>query len=232
MKKKITALSICAAMLIVAVVGGTLAYFTDTTDEYVNEFTVGDVDIELEEPDWDPDEDHILEPGVNFDKNPTITVQNDSEDAWLFLEVTIDKPWELANLMALAAGCTDEDGNADVEALFNNFLDREEESAYLLDWFTGIAYEDWTIMNEDELELDENTESLTLVLGYNYVKSAGDEVVFMTDFHMPANVTSEMIDASGFTGDFNLGFIARAIQASELKTLADAYAALYINYQN
>ena len=46
MKKKILALSVCVVMLAVAIVGGTLAYFTDTKDAK-NTFTVGNVSIEL-----------------------------------------------------------------------------------------------------------------------------------------------------------------------------------------
>lgn len=46
MKKKILALSVCVVMLAVAIVGGTLAYFTDT-DAEVNTFTVGNVKIDL-----------------------------------------------------------------------------------------------------------------------------------------------------------------------------------------
>lgn len=46
MKKKITALCLCAAMLAIAIVGASLAYFTDTKDA-TNTFTVGNVKIEL-----------------------------------------------------------------------------------------------------------------------------------------------------------------------------------------
>lgn len=46
MKKKILAFTLCAAMLAIAVVGGTLAYFTDT-DAQVNTFTSGNVAIDL-----------------------------------------------------------------------------------------------------------------------------------------------------------------------------------------
>ena len=46
MKKKITALCLCVALLAVAVVGASLAYFTDT-DKATNTFTVGNVSIEL-----------------------------------------------------------------------------------------------------------------------------------------------------------------------------------------
>lgn len=46
MKKKITALCLCAAMLAIAIVGASLAYFTDTKDA-TNTFTVGNVKIKL-----------------------------------------------------------------------------------------------------------------------------------------------------------------------------------------
>ena len=46
MKKKILALSLCVVMLAIAIVGGTLAYFTDTKSA-INTFTVGNVKIDL-----------------------------------------------------------------------------------------------------------------------------------------------------------------------------------------
>ena len=46
MKKKVTALCLCVALLAVAVVGASLAYFTDT-DKATNTFTVGNVKIDL-----------------------------------------------------------------------------------------------------------------------------------------------------------------------------------------
>ena len=46
MKKKILAMSLCVVMLAIAIVGGTLAYFTDT-DSAKNTFTVGNVKIDL-----------------------------------------------------------------------------------------------------------------------------------------------------------------------------------------
>lgn len=48
MKKKIMAMCLVIAMAATAVIGGTLAYFTDT-DEATNTFTLGDVKIQLNE---------------------------------------------------------------------------------------------------------------------------------------------------------------------------------------
>ena len=46
MKKKLTAIFLCVALVAIAVVGASLAYFTDT-DEATNTFTVGNVKIDL-----------------------------------------------------------------------------------------------------------------------------------------------------------------------------------------
>lgn len=52
MKKKLVAISLVVAMLAVAVIGGSLAYFTDT-DEATNTFTAGGVKIDLIEQERD-----------------------------------------------------------------------------------------------------------------------------------------------------------------------------------
>ena len=76
MKKKIFALMLCVALLAVAVVGGTLAYFTDT-DDAENVFTVGNVDIDLTEPEWDKvveaEANKHVYPGEPLAKDPTVT---------------------------------------------------------------------------------------------------------------------------------------------------------------
>ena len=55
MKKKITALFLCVALAAIAIVGASLAYFTDTDNE-TNTFTVGGVKIDLIEQ--QSNEDH------------------------------------------------------------------------------------------------------------------------------------------------------------------------------
>ena len=52
MKKKITAIFLCVVLVAIAVVGASLAYFTDTDNE-TNTFTVGSVKIDLIEEERD-----------------------------------------------------------------------------------------------------------------------------------------------------------------------------------
>ncbi len=90
MKKKILALAMAALMLAVAVVGGTLAYFTDT-DQNTNEFAIGNVKIDLYEDIKQTDGitmtkdgkevDHIVyldakDLGKGDDTNPDVNYEN------------------------------------------------------------------------------------------------------------------------------------------------------------
>jgi len=74
MKKKIIALALVLCLAAVAVVGGTLAYFTDVADA-TNTFTVGNVDIELTEPNWEEtgkEEAKDAYPGEPLAKDPKV----------------------------------------------------------------------------------------------------------------------------------------------------------------
>lgn len=74
-KKKILSIALAASLAAVAVVGSSLAYFTDT-DEKDNVYTIGNVDIVLSEPGWDAtgeDEAQDMYPGEAVAKDPTVT---------------------------------------------------------------------------------------------------------------------------------------------------------------
>ena len=102
-KKKILALCLIVCLLAIAVVGSTLAYFTDTKAQ-TNTFTAGKVEIGLDEAivaqDYNgnlvstgerthEDQGYHLYPGMFVDKDPTITVLKGSEDAYVAAKITI-----------------------------------------------------------------------------------------------------------------------------------------------
>lgn len=87
MKKKIVALCLCIALVAIALVGASLAYFTDK-DDAENVFTTGKVDITLNE---NFDEDNAkLVPGTSeknaVTKEVKIALEPGSEDAWVWYE--------------------------------------------------------------------------------------------------------------------------------------------------
>ena len=83
MKKKSLALVLALAMIVVCVVGGTLAWLIATTPEVKNTFTTSDVDITLTETTTN----YQMIPGYTIDKDPTVTVKSGSEDCYLFVKV-------------------------------------------------------------------------------------------------------------------------------------------------
>lgn len=73
-------------MSLVAVIsiGGTIAWLTDSTGPVTNTFTYGNINIALEETTGN---DYKIVPGVDIDKDPTVTVTANSEKCWLFVKV-------------------------------------------------------------------------------------------------------------------------------------------------
>ena len=94
-KKALLAL-VCAVALVFGSVFATYAYLTSTTDVVTNTFTVGKVEITLNEAPVDENGKEItgdrviantykLIPGKTYDKDPRVTVSDDSDDCWLFV---------------------------------------------------------------------------------------------------------------------------------------------------
>lgn len=89
MKKKILATCLVVCLLATAIIGTTLAYFTDT-DEKTNTFTVGNVNITLTEPNWDAsgvEDAPEVYPGEPLAKDPTVT--NDGKNP-CFVRINVD----------------------------------------------------------------------------------------------------------------------------------------------
>jgi len=102
MKKKKTFIA-AIVLLLVFVVGGAIAYFTDT-DSQTNTFTIGNVDIDLKEPNWDyaitnsatntnsnnmPDDAEDMMPGESVAKDPTIYNLSTKNPAYVFAKVEV-----------------------------------------------------------------------------------------------------------------------------------------------
>ena len=82
--RKTFALIAACLMLVVGVVGGTVAWLTATTGSVVNTFTCGDINITLAET---TGTSYKILPGNNIAKDPTVSVSANSEDCILFVKV-------------------------------------------------------------------------------------------------------------------------------------------------
>ena len=98
MKKRTLALILALVLVFGAAVGGTIAYLT-SNDSVTNTFTVGKVEITLDEAKVDAygvadttadrvkANSYKLIPGHTYTKDPTIHVDADSEKCWLFVKI-------------------------------------------------------------------------------------------------------------------------------------------------
>lgn len=96
--KKFALIAVCAMLLVCVTIGATVAYLT-STDSVKNTFTVGNVQITLDEADVNLDgtpvegADRVKEntyhllPGHTYTKDPIVHVADGSEDCWVFVKV-------------------------------------------------------------------------------------------------------------------------------------------------
>jgi predicted ribosomally synthesized peptide with SipW-like signal peptide len=97
MNKKKTVLA-AAILLFMFIIGGAIAYFTDT-DQKTDAFTIGSVDITLTEDGWDalpdtndndiPDVAEDMMPGESATKDPLINNVSTKNDAYVFAKVEV-----------------------------------------------------------------------------------------------------------------------------------------------
>jgi len=85
---------VCICILMCGAVGGTVAWLIAETDPVVNTFTYGDINLKLEETDTNKDGDnnpntntYPMKPGATIEKDPKVTVVENSEAAWLFVKL-------------------------------------------------------------------------------------------------------------------------------------------------
>ena len=160
-KAKVLIAVLCALVLVVGSVVGTLAYLTDR-QEVVNTFTVGDVDIKVDEapvtPDGKPEEgkdrvegnEYHLIPGQTYTKDPTMTVHVGSEECYVRFRVELTG---YTALKAIRPALTD-------EQLLTQFVNINS------DWtLTGTPVVNGNVVTYEyrhAVEVDASTEAQTL----------------------------------------------------------------------
>ena len=123
-RSKALLLTLCAVLLVAATIFGTMAYLT-STDTVTNTFTVGKVNIKLDEAKANSDgtlvegaervkaNSYKLLPGHTYNKVPMFTVLSCSESSYVKITVTFSKANELDAIFA-------PDG-ANLTSIFNGY---------------------------------------------------------------------------------------------------------------
>lgn len=245
MKKKLTLVVTCIVLVAAMVIGGTLAYFTDT-DAKTNTFTTGKVDITLEE-NFDKENAKLL-PGSQtknaVQKEVKIQLEPGSEDSWVWYE------WLIPAVLDSTDGSTGTNNIIHVNAAGSTWDNYRENSKY---WPEGQTKalplaKTWDHDPEIELGLEKlgpqgyfAQETIDGVVYNKYVVlyhgklSAGEETsVGMTQVYMDSKVDTNAqgqytINGKVIDYDFSKGvnIIVRAygFQAAGFDNVYDAYKA-------
>lgn len=208
MKKKTIALALVLVMVFGATLGGTFAYLT-STDTVTNTFTVGNVQIKLDEAQANPDgslvanadrvkaNSYKLLPGHTYNKDPMVTVLKNSESAYIKMTVTFTEAAELDAIFAA-------DGGADLTSIFK-----------------GYDRTNW-IAKGDTKDAQNNTRTYEFWYKEAVAAPEGDVALdaLFDSITVPGSITNEQLATiEGMTITVN----AYAIQADGFKDAADAW---------
>lgn len=153
-RNKALVLTLCAVLLVVATVMGTMAYLT-STDSVTNTFTVGKVALTLDEAKVNLNGEAVtpaervkentykLIPGHSYTKDPTVRVDAASEDSYIFVKVE-------NGISALEA--------AKVENGYQPIADQITANGWtVLDGVAGVYYKTYTNgQQEKDMKVFEN----------------------------------------------------------------------------
>ena len=203
-------LTVCSAALLVCVtVGATVAYLT-SSDTVTNTFTVGNVQIKLDEAKTNADgtlydngktrvdsNSYKLLPGHTYNKDPMVTVLKGSESCYVKMTVTFSNAAELDAIFAPSG--------ADMTSIFK-----------------GYDSTNWISKGNKE---DETANTRTYEFWYNGTVAASDADVkldaLFDSITVPGTITNDQLKTiDGMTITVN----AYAIQADGFVDAADAWA--------
>lgn len=218
MKKKILAITLCIAMLAIMLVSGTMAYFTDTQAK-TNTFTMGKVDITLDEPNYKPVDGKLkVFPGQTYPKDPTITVAADSENCYLVATVTINQSAKLHELYAHDTTGVKQDWGLSL-AGHGGLV-----SGGIAGYTAAPASENntsGTLLGEKVfLTYAEEGDNIIYTFYFKDIHHAGEKEVLFTNVTIPSIINNDNLD-----GDLTVTVNAYAIQAVGFDDVYEAYAA-------
>ena len=131
-KTKSIILTSAVVIVLVGIVGTTIAWLASNTNLLTNTFTYGDIKISLIESDTsDGDEDdntnsYDMTPGNEISKDTLVKVEAGSEDCWLFVKLIKGNDFDKYMTYSLESIWTNLDGYEDVYYTKVNKSDKEQ----------------------------------------------------------------------------------------------------------
>ena len=239
-KSKALLLTLCAVLLVAAAVLGTMAYLT-STDTVTNTFTVGKVEIKLDEAKVTADgipvesadrvtaNSYKLMPGTTYTKDPTVTVLKGSEDSYVRMKVTFNNAAALMEMLPSADKL--EDYSPAEIALIKKvapilFLTNytKVDPVWLPEYHMfGMEK---TLADPNYFVYDAANDTVTYIFYYPTTVTATDKDVVLpavfTEISLPEHVTGEQLAK---LNNFKITVVAEAIQAGSFANAGAAWAA-------
>ena len=191
-----------AAMLAALAAGGTAAYLTDF-ETATNSFTVGKVDIELDEPNWKPDDNTKIVPTQVIKKDPFIKNRGINE-AFVYLEVSVP----VRNVITAA-----QDGT-------RNALAKTELFSY-------TKNKEWT-----QLERKAIGQNMVYTYAYNHILKPGEKTTTLFNTVTFANIIEGQLDTQQLDMPVRAYAIQSTNTGEDKTTIPEQAAAAYQNYVN
>lgn len=233
-KSKALLLTLCAVLLVAASVLGTMAYLT-STDTVTNTFTVGKVEIKLDETDvTDPNGPRVkansykLMPGTTYTKDPTVTVLNGSEASYVRMKVTFNNAAALMEMLPSADNL--EDFSPEEIALIKKIapiLYLTNYTAVDAGWLPEYAMfgMEKTLADPNYFVYDAANDTVTYIFYYPTTVTATTADVTLPalfdTIKVPEHVTGEQLAK---LNNFKITVVAEAIQAGSFADADDAWS--------
>lgn len=209
-----------AALAILLVVGVVSAYLT-SVDDVTDTFTVGDVEIELAEPDADAFDSIVPNQAVAVD--PAVTnVSESGNPCYVFMKVTVPKK-EVVTADILTGACESSAVMQDLFQLNSTESDLPVWGGANTDGVNNTLEPNWKVISTDTSGSDSNVYLLSYVVSPSSAASVckaleADESTKAFDSVTFANVT----DGQGLEGEaFDLKIEAFAVQTDALGGCVD-----------
>ena len=233
MKKKTLIMLLCALMVVSSAAFGTIAYLTDHAG-VTNKFTIGNVDITVDEtvvdedgnpvsnPDYDPNDpdsspnerteeenEYPLVPGSEYTKDPTLTVKAGSQESYVRMVVTINNA-------------------AEIEAIFEELMamypDKYPNGFVPGDFVTGRDNSKWVLTGDMVKDATQNT--YTMEFRYSETVPQSEADVKLPPLFETISIPGELSNAHLSTlTDFAIDVQGHAIQTTGFDSADDAWAA-------
>lgn len=213
-------LSVC--LIAVMAIGGTLAFLTDT-DEVTNTFTVGDLKIDLTEPNWDNENDgKNLVPGDTEVKDPTVIEKKNNSYMRMIMtivdndEKTIKDTDRLDLILKTVRFDATYDATTEPATVGKKLL---ETSKYSL---ADLA--EFPMVNSQKFTLDtQKSGEGVYYFNYNTIFEKDEKAVLFTNIVIPTDWGQTELAK---VGNFNINLQAQAIQTDGFTNATEAFAAL------